>query len=209
MRVEDDLELRNLFLRAITKSEERQGIHMSDLDYCLREAYFRKLHPQPATEAELGYFVDGAARHLVLQSLHPGKAEVQASKWCLTGTVDLLGDRPIEIKTTRTRTGQINPHFFERLCRYCILHDVDSGSLIVQFLNMRDNPWVFKRVVFAPDELDWQKQEMLRRRDLLAEALRHRNPMDLPVFADAFDKQNPRWKCRDCTYRSQCEESDR
>ena len=105
MKIEAHDQLKHLFIEKLQKKfgDIRDGIHVSDLVYCLREAYFRKTNPVAFTEKQLGYFVDGARRHGELQNLLGAKNEVQVERFGVLGSIDVLLDKPCEIKTTRAK----------------------------------------------------------------------------------------------------------
>jgi len=199
VRVENDSELEGLFLKALREKQTslRKGIHVSDLVYCLREAYFRRFEPAEPTLKQLGFFVDGARRHRVLQELLGVESEVKVEKYGVVGHVDVLLEAPVEIKTTRARKALPN-HYFRQLGFYAVMLDVPRGYLVIQRLN-GDSPWEFYCVEWTEEEFRLLDQELKLRADLLRAALNFRDFHMLPrVEGDAA------WKCRNCLYRQKC-----
>lgn len=97
MKIRKDEKLKQRFVEALRKKygNIRGGVHVSDLVYCLREAYYRKVDPVPFTERTLGFFVDGARRHRVLQELLGVESEVKVEKWGVRGSIDVLILTPV------------------------------------------------------------------------------------------------------------------
>ena len=199
MQIKPDSKLKGLFLRALMERHNsmRRGIHVSDLVYCLREAYFRKVEPAEPTVKQLGFFVDGARRHKVLQELLGVESEVEVEKYGVVGHVDILLDAPVEIKTTRARKA-LPDHYFRQLGFYAVMLDVPRGYLIVQRLN-GDSPWEFYRVEWSKEEFQLLDQELKHRANLLRAALNFHDFHRLPrVEGDTA------WKCQHCLYRQKC-----
>jgi len=201
VKVETDATLKELFISALEKKHggKRGEIHVSDLVYCLREAYWRKIDPAPPTEKQLSFYVDGARRHKALQVLLEARCEVPVSRWGIHGTVDMLLDGPVEIKTTRARRS-LPSHYFKQLGYYAVLTRSQRGSLIVHRLNS-EPPWEFYRIKWSQAELEALATEMRNRASLLRKALKQRDPRTLsPPGPDMA------WKCRSCRYRNRCRE---
>jgi len=193
--------LEKRFLSALREKQNsmREGIHVSDLVYCLREAYFRKVEPAEPSLKQLGFFVDGARRHRVLQELLGVESEVEVEKYGVVGHVDILLDAPVEIKTTRARNA-LPDHYFRQLGYYAVMLDVPRGYLVIQRLN-NDSPWEFYRVEWSKEELQLLDRELKYRADLLRVALNFRDFHMLPRVEESMA-----WKCRNCPYRDKCRE---
>lgn len=199
MKIVNNQTLKQRFLGNLKEAYSglRDGVHVSDLVYCVREAYYRKTEPRPYTERELGYFVDGSRRHAVIEELADVEHEVKVEKWGITGTVDILLDGPIEVKTTRARNS-IPDHYFRQLGYYAVLLGVDHGYLVIQRLNGQD-PWEFYEVHYSQSELWLMENEMRNDANLLYTALRKRAPELLPRVGSDMS-----WKCDNCKYRDRC-----
>ena len=201
MIVDEAPNLRKRFLAALREKHNsiREGIHVSDLTFCLREAYFRKVEPAEPTLRQLGFFVDGARRHRVLQELLGVESEVKVEKYGVVGHVDVLLDAPVEIKTTRARNA-LPDHYFRQLGYYAVMLDVPRGYLVVQRLN-NDSPWEFYSIKWSKEEFQRLDQELKYRADLLRAALNFRDFRMLPRV-----EEDMAWKCRNCLYRDKCRE---
>ena len=203
MMITEAVELKNRFLEALQRryQETREGIHVSDLVYCLRQAYYRKVDPKPPTIRQLAFFVDGARRHAALQALCGSQVEVQVERWGIRGTIDALnGDGPIEFKSTRAREATPD-HYWTQLEYYMALTNARRGYLIIQRLNARrdEDPWEFYLIERTPEELAQIGQEMRSKAQALRRALETRDPSRLP-----WPSRDMRWKCRNCPYRQRC-----
>lgn len=191
--------LKSNFLENLTRryGRERGGVHVSDLVLCLRESFYRKTQPLPSTVEELGFFVDGAARHSALEGLSGFRCEVPLKRWGIVGTVDMLGDYPLEYKSTRARSS-LPSHYWRQLKYYCVLLAVDQGYLVVQRLHGED-PWEFYQAKFNSEEIAATTTEIWERAKLLREALEVKNVSMLPIVGEALA-----WKCLRCKYRLVC-----
>lgn len=204
MRVEKNSELESLFVDALYKkynNGSRCGTHVSDLLFCLRESYFRKVDPKPHSLRTLGFFVDGARRHEVLQELLDVKAEVPVSKHGVRGTVDMVvkgfSKAPVEIKTTRSKYN-ISEHYLTQLGFYACMIGVKEGYLIIQRI-LGDVPWEFYHVEWSESEIGDLDESMRFKSILLRQALDYRDPSRLPRVNNGME-----WKCRFCDYREEC-----
>lgn len=175
----------------------RTSIHVSDLVYCLRKAYWRRFKNKPLTEKQLQFFLDGHQRHQVLQGLVENlEHEVEVSNFGVVGHLDLMGQHPIEIKTTRARNnGQKPPHYLRQCAYYCLLTQSESCILVTQYIN--DGEFTFETIEFSPKELTEYLEEMLERRDGLQKAIDREDPFSLPFLDD--------WQCRYCEFKVDCE----
>lgn len=212
MKWTPDPELKQRLITSLTKKhiadpERLKHIHVTDLTYCLREAYFRKINPKPATEQMLGFFVDGSRRHLIIQDLHGTKAEVKIGGHGVRATVDLLDDFPIEIKTSRGRPALTPIHIEQRyglqIAYYMLLTEKNEARFIIQWLNpkpeLQDPTFECYKVEFEPGEAELYLTQLQTDRGLLKQALSTQNPRLLPRV-----KAEKSWKCRACQYAEEC-----
>lgn len=202
MKLSPEVALKEKLIAALQEryGKDRDGIHVTDLIYCLREVYFRKKYPQPITETELMFFVDGAERHSILAGLAGFEAEKSINYGSVAGTVDMIAEGPVEIKTTRANKG-LPPHYLKQLGYYCAMLDVNKGFLLVQRLNNRDSPWDLQSVEWSNKELEDMRSELVTNSTLLMNAIETGNPSKL-----AKHNGDPElsWKCRYCKYVEQC-----
>lgn len=202
-------------LLAIDKKERkmrRMHVHISELCYCLRRSYFQRVAPLSPTVTQLGFYVDGARRHDVIEPLHPGRAEYGKQKFHIIGTIDVLSSdemnitpvengithAPVEIKTTRSKSSLPKDHYIRQLAFYCVLVETNYGWLIIQPLLNFDEPFHAYKIEFTAAEMQRWKEELLWRRNLLLYAYIERRPQVIPVL-DAEDQ----WLCG--TAKRKCE----
>lgn len=194
-------ELADTFIVGLSKEfgEIRHGIHVSDVLYCLRLAYFEKTNPKPIDEVDLNFFVDGDNRHRSLQRISGLKKEVTLEKYGVVGHLDLFKNgEPIEIKTTRAAKGVSN-HYVRQLGYYCVLANTNKGHLIIQRILNKDEPWEWYAVNYNKEEIERLDSELKHDAELLQEALETQNIQGLP-------RTRYPWKCRYCKYYYECRE---
>jgi len=202
VNLRSDENLKSVFLSALRSryADLREEIHVSDLVYCLREAYFRKTEPVDPTLKQLGFFVDGARRHKVLQDLLDVEEEVEVEKYGVVGHIDVLLDAPVEIKTTRARNA-LPDHYLRQLGFYAAMMNARRGYLVVQRINAPEDPWEFYLVEWTEDEIREIDEDMKRRANLLRAALKLNDPSMLPEI-----EEDMRWKCRNCLFHEHCKQ---
>jgi hypothetical protein len=61
-------ELKNS-LNAYFNQPRDDGIHVSDINLCLRETVFRRIDPKPIKDREIGFFTIGRSIHDSIQTL--------------------------------------------------------------------------------------------------------------------------------------------
>ena len=197
--ITQDQELRNEF---ITKLQEkcapaRQEIHVSDLTYCLRKAYWRRVKNRKLSEQQLLFFLDGHQRHAGLQEL-VGKLEheVEVKNFGVVGHIDLMDKHPIEVKTTRARNnGQKPPHYLRQCAYYCLITKNETCSLITEYIN--DGMFTFERIEFTPQELNQYLEDLVDARNRLQNAFDKQTAKVLPFLKD--------WQCNHCEFVEDCE----
>jgi len=182
--------------------EYRGGIHVSDLTYCVRQAYYRRIDPRPINETALGYYVAGRGHHGVIQDLCKPfniEKEQKIKKLGVTGTVDLLeGKRPIEIKTTRSRKLEIASHYLKQLGYYCVLKDYPYGTLVIFHLLPTPETGIFRTYdVDISSRFNVVQDELIFLVGTLKYALEHHDPSRCP-------RTGLTWKCDSCDYRIPC-----
>ena len=196
--ITEDNQFKQIFLENLQKrySVQKDGFFVTDLcGYCLRKSYWRRVKPKAPDEKTLGYYCDGIARHEALQDLAGFQTEVSVQKYGLRGRIDMLGEWPIEIKSTRsTRTEEINEHYLKQLIIYCLMTGNDTGVLMVQYINA--GCWKFHRITFTPQELEQAEERLLHQLQLLKHALSINNPENVPY--------PPSWECKNCLYHQEC-----
>jgi CRISPR/Cas system-associated exonuclease Cas4 (RecB family) len=198
VNIKEDVELKTKFVERLQErcAPARTEIHVTDLTWCLRKAYYRRFQNKKLSPEQLMFFLEGHQRHEGIQSLlGNSQAEQEVSKYGVVGHLDLLGNYPIEIKTTHSRPGKrINETHLRQLAYYCLLTDSRECSLITQYLE--DGLITFEQIAFSKLELDQYLKEMMEARDLLQFAYDRKNPAQLPLGQD--------WQCRNCEFLSTC-----
>ncbi len=197
-QITENSALKNHFIMKLQErcAPVRNEIHVSDLTYCLRKAYFRRTEKRKLSEQQLMFFLDGHQRHTILQGLvEHFQNEAEAKKYGVVGHIDLMGNHPIEIKTTRARNnGQKPPHYLRQCAYYCLLTETNTCTLITQYIN--DATFTFETLKFSDSELDNYERDMIEARDQLQFAFDRKNPSSLP-FPDA-------WQCNYCEFAENC-----
>lgn len=192
-------EMRDYFIAKLQEKSApiRTEIHVSDLCYCLRKAFWRRFKNRQLSEQQLIFFLDGHQRHEGLQSLCKNlEHEVEVRRYGIVGHLDLQDKHPVEIKTTRARpNGQKPAHYIRQGAYYCLLTGSDTFSLITQYIN--DGTLTFETIGFTQGELDAYLKEMLSDRDLLQQAYDTLNANNLPIPVED-------WQCKHCEFQTEC-----
>jgi len=194
-----DKEMRDYFIAKLQEKSApvRTEIHVSDLTYCLRKAFYRRFLNRQLSEQQLLFFLDGHQRHEGLQSLCKHlEHEVEIRRYGIVGHLDIQDKYPVEIKTTRARpNGQKPAHYIRQGAYYCLLTGTDTFSLITQYIN--DGVITFETVKYTAEELNGYLKEMLSNRDLLQSAYDSFDVNKLP-----FPAEN--WQCKHCEFQTEC-----
>ena len=206
MIIEETVQLKQKLIETLTEeySEERIGIHVSDLVTCIRKTVFWKLQPMLLSETDLMLFVLGEGHHQIIQML-AGKGVASAEQKVeldgIVGTVDLLDNGvPIEIKTRRTKDREPEDTHLKQLSYYMVMVQSNVGLLVYVMLNnLRDDEpkFICRTITMTDNELAGLKDELLYRRDLLAGAVETRNPFHVP--GEGSDRE-----CLRCRYLKLC-----
>lgn len=197
-----------------------EGVHISDLVYCLRKAYARS---QGMVSTELDpstvlLFATGRA----IQDYITGKPAEESERHLLVdgvyGTADYVDEEgvPWEIKATYASAARDildSPHYIDQLVAYCHMLGVTEGCLAVFYINgyydfMRKKPRegavdgersVLKvyHLTFTPEEVEEHWQRLMARRSVLEDS---KNFYDIPV------QHHYDWECKFCPlYQNDCE----
>ncbi len=193
------------------KPRSQDKMHVSDLLYP-RKTYWQKLHPQPMTDDQAGYFVAGHAHHGVIEAVLGPKKEdnrSDAGEFETDGiyfSPDLRMPYPIEIKTSRAMYEPKEPlegysGYLKQLGAYQALMGHEKGGLLVFYLTLKDGykrkpAFRFYKVEMSKAELKKKRTELKKRAFVLTEAIKQRNWRTLELC--------PIWLCRDCVYFKQC-----
>ena len=195
--IEEDIQLKQTLITKLTEqySKQKDGLFVTDFTYCLRKAYWRRINPKPLTEKTLGYFVDGNRRHETLQCLDGFRSEVSIQKYGLRGRLDMLGDYPIEMKSTRSGSQYgVSPHYQKQCVIYALMTGQSTVCLLVQHIN--ESVFKFHKLTFTQEELRLAEETLLKEIDALRNALALKDPKDLPY-------PEP-WECNFCDHKGDC-----
>jgi CRISPR/Cas system-associated exonuclease Cas4 (RecB family) len=197
------------------------GIHVSDLNLCLREVVFRKVDPQAITEREIGFFTVGRAIHDSIQTLAKIFPNYQVEKEInyeidgitIKAHIDLYDKKqniPIEVKTVRKKrlveNGPEEPKPFntEQLKMYMTLTDADKGFIVYQLLlDYSDSPFRVFEITMSKEE----RQEMLE--NMVTDAFHLQMNLDNKTPENTkhvFNNPDKSWKCSYCKYSESCQQ---
>lgn len=189
-----------------------EGLHVSDLIYCRRKAWYRKQARQADVTSDeydtdtLVMFLLGHGYHALLeQGIDERKvvliAEDPAGR-CheIHGTIDgevRPDGSPHEFKTTRLSLGKRlitdSQHYIEQVASYCLGLDADHGLLTVVYINGNYKP---PKPTIRTYDLEFTSDELVRWRDELgfraACLLDMSRPPALPCHRT--------WECGYCPY---------
>ena len=178
-------------------SRARTNIHVSDLIYCLRQSFFNRTRPKKLNEATLGYFLDGARRHDVLQELSGMEFEKRVNKYGVYGSIDLFNGTPIEFKSTRQSKG-VSELYIKQLGYYCTLLDETKGIIVIQRLLAKKNPFEIYNIKYSEDDINSFMREIIEKIRFFDYALKNDD-----IFS--LDKTEHEWMCINCIYKEECE----
>ena len=181
-----------------------QRISVTDL-LSLKRAYFRRKYPEIVPPLERQQLMwAGTGFHDIFGSLVSSEeyteqfVEVEG----VVGRIDIFETVPVEVKTTTNLSEDADlrlkrPSYVEQLGIYCSMVDIDKGKIVVY---QRETPLelsaplaVFDLMFSDPKAI---RKEMVRRRDLLQEAIASDDPRKLPKCP---------WYNMRCEYSSVCD----
>ncbi|MHA1786747.1 MAG: CRISPR-associated protein Cas4 [Candidatus Thorarchaeota archaeon] len=206
----EDLEFKQFLLEALHKSfarsgEERTGIHVSDLVYCLKKAWHRRQegHEEELTDDSVMYFVRGRSLHDMIERLPVfGKNEYRVLHEDVKGTIDAVGlensrteGMIFEIKTTKKLWNDTPTHHNTTQLRYYMaMYNTQIGYLLYyEMFTNRLRPFKF---VATQEQLEGTLKEISAKNKLLKLALEKGDVSILP-------KADESWECNFCEFE-QC-----
>ena len=191
----------------MTKLQARRPprrISVTDL-LSLKQAYYKRKHPEIVPPLERQQLMwAGTGFHDVFGAAVSSEeyTEQFVEYEGVVGRIDIFETVPVEIKTTTNLSEDADlrrkrPGYIEQLGIYCSMVNVGEGKIIVY---QREAPSTISVPLAAytlnfPD-LKAVKQEVVRRRDLLQEAVDSDNPSRLPKCP---------WYFMKCDYSSVCD----
>ena len=169
----------------------REGLHLSDLELCLKKSFYRKLHPQPISSEQAIMYAIGLS---VQEYLYP-KGETTLVVDGINCSPDYYGG--VEVKTTRASMKSFDPckpHWLLRMKGYCkALNRTDYTLAVIFVIPAKIRSWWFQ---FTPEEIEENWQEVLQRGNILLEAFAT-NQSPTPDF-------HALWECRFCELSGFC-----
>lgn len=155
--------------------KDRPGIHVSDLIYCTRKAYYRRLglSPQPGDDTTILWLTGYAFQ----EYMYPLDEEIPIICDGIICTPDIA--RGIEVKTTRSSMSRFDPysmgHWHRQILAYCKALDRLEYDLVVLFICGNYSPpfpaldcW---HIQVTQEEVDSNWEQLLARKQLLEKAL--------------------------------------
>ena len=185
--------------------QQRQGIHLSTVIYCLTRAYFDFTQYIQPTEEEVMLFALGYGLQDVLT---PQEAEAPVfEKDGITYSPDFMlkmDDTYFEIKTTRMSMdkGYLPDTWIEYIMGGCYIRDITEYELVVLYMMGNWKPPFPK--IYA-ETLKFDQEEILEnwyniigRRDVLLHDLDAKRPPTPTLWCKE-------WECKYCRYKIVCD----
>jgi CRISPR/Cas system-associated exonuclease Cas4 (RecB family) len=176
------------------------GLHMSDLIYCLRKAWYRrKGYPEPEQDND-AILLLGHGAHAILAG--DGREVsgtlqfdgVEPIHWNMDRVWD---ETPVEDKTTRAGSNKpIADHYVEQLAGYCVAEEKTRGYLAIwHLLGDRKGPQTPETPVLKVHEIEFSQEELAEwRRELHTRALLVTDKAPPPLG------DNYGWECGYCPF---------
>jgi len=178
--------------------ETREGIHLSDL-LSPRKKYWATVMPMKPTIKEISYWTSGnAIEQKFLRAI--GYSHGTMKEWNgIYYTPDTFFNFPAEIKSRRRglaeegKEGEYYEHYLKQLLGYCAIENKQKGWLIIlSLLEKQDNnktapEWAYYDVLFTQEELEAERERLIKTKEALGNALRIKDHRSLPLC--------PVWMC--------------
>jgi hypothetical protein len=185
---------------ALSRQGGRRRISVTDL-VNPRQAFFRRLRPEIKPDPErLQAMLSGTGFHEVFGRAVSTEEFVEqfVEFQGIVGKIDIYEEFPIELKTTASLPDDIprsRPAYLDQLGMYCAMTGRTAGRLIVYRRALYGRPAALKAFEVAYADLGAIGKEMVKRRDLLREALTTGDPGHLPKCE---------WFDLGCDYKAFC-----
>lgn len=186
-----------IFIQEYNLANPRDGMHVSDLIYCLTRSYWNKVDPLPATDTDLLRFSIGLGLERVFVQFEATRpTELFEEDGIVLSPDFILQGVHSELKTTRFSPGKWADTWLRQIAAYCYATDQILYNLLV--LHIIQPALKAYRVLFTQEELEENWGEILARREILQGAL------DTQVPPLAFTYNEP-WECNGCKYKLRCD----
>ncbi|MFH1087921.1 MAG: hypothetical protein V1737_04980, partial [Chloroflexota bacterium] len=201
--IEANRTIKDALMEQLKSSRPRKRISVTDL-LNVKQAYFRRKHPEikpPLEKQEVMWA--GTGFHQVFGAAVSREEYLeQFVEWeGITGKIDIFKNVPVEVKTTSTPVDNADmvrrrSGYLEQLGMYCGMVNKAEGKLVIYGRDALPgmSPISVFRVSFP--NIEAVRAEMLRRRDLLEQALASGDASRLPVCP---------WRRYSCDYSSVCD----
>jgi hypothetical protein len=187
-RVEAVPELSARLTAALEAGPGQRSVWVTDL-VDPRIAYFRSISPVEASADVVARRETGRTAHDRVERLlaTPEHRELRVGRDGIVGRIDLLYDRPTELKSTARlpevdRLTETRPTFIEQLGAYCALLDRPDGRLLLVQASAELPPAV-RAIDCDFRDLPGLRSSLTRSAELLRSALARKDPTALPRCA--------------------------
>jgi len=201
-RIDANRTVKDELIAKMKESRPRQRISVTDL-VNPRRAFMQRVHPelQPPLERKEAMMAGRGFHDLFGHAVSSEEYLEQFVEWeGIVGVIDVYQDVPSELKTTAgleegTEFRVERPSYVEQLAMYCAMVDETKGRLILYDRGRDDKEPSLSVQDARFDDLEAIKQEMRKRRDALATALKEDSAGSLPRCP---------WLGRGCEFESAC-----
>jgi hypothetical protein len=177
--------------------EPRDGIHSSDLIYCLTKSFYNKVSYLPPSQDEVMRFSIGLGLERVIIQHSATRVDPLTVDGVILSPDFLLMNIHSELKTTRWAVGHEIPEgWLKQVMNYCYA----TGHLFYNLAILHIIPAVLKtyRLFFDEQEIEENWGTMLMRKEILVEALESGE-------APRAYQWNEDWECNGCRYNLRCQ----
>lgn len=186
----------------LKEARPRRRISVTDLTNP-RRAFMQRAHPeiQPPLERKQAMWAGIGFHDLFGHAVSSEEYLEQFVEWeDIVGVIDIYKDIPIELKTTRGLEAdeefrESRPAYVEQLAMYAAMVNVPRGRLILYDRGKQGATPSLSVQAAEFSDLGFVREEMRRRRDLLAGALTSKSPAGLPRCP---------WLGRGCEFEEVC-----
>ena len=210
MLIEPAPELRNAMLELLKKEyqleQQREGLHLSSLIYCLTKSYWDKHEPLPPTDKEVQLWSIGfALERVMISKLHVDELTIDGIKM----NPDFRLILPADLKSTRmSPNGRKDSDGFQfpdgwrkqfAAYRYGLNQVIepfprlDFGVIVMHLIQPEITAW---KAWFTQSELEANWTWVLERADTF-------ESMDAAQDPQPFE-HNESWECENCRYVLMC-----
>lgn len=170
---------------AIQTQSKRRRISVTDL-VNPRKTFFSRLHPevQPSPDRAQAMMAGTGFHNEFERAVSTEEFAEQLVEFeGIVGKIDIYENVPVELKTTRALRGgsdAIYPHFIDQLGMYAVMTARHTGHLLIYGRGEFGRQPELRAYTLTFGDVGAVRDEMIRRRDLLARALETEDPTGLP-----------------------------